>query len=299
MSPGRPCRPPRYSPSLGPLAGRCPPERVLLAGERACRLRATAGAIDLCTLDGENLLVFSPAGTAKTLCASLIFSRIRGVCVFDTQMSKGIKADELFGSVDVEQLKKLPHRPQHGGHAGRRRFRLHRRAVRRQRYGLAGSVGHFQRAASSRKARNSSTPDCTLESRPRTTSARPTPPKPCSTGSFRAYISPDSSPFTLLAIDQVYTAPRPRRPARGRSDEQIPLEHIGFLADIVRGQSPDYLIGVPPHVMFPKNVILNRLPGTVGPAEDGRQTRALHQPADLRQVADRARRVGPAQAGSR
>ena len=53
----------------------------------------------------ENLLLFSPAGTAKTLCANLIFSRIGGARVFDTQMSKGTLAEELFGSVDIEQMK--------------------------------------------------------------------------------------------------------------------------------------------------------------------------------------------------
>ncbi len=56
-------------------------------------------------LTRENLLIFSPAGTGKTLCAGLIFNRISGARVFDTQMSKGTLADELFGSIDTEQLK--------------------------------------------------------------------------------------------------------------------------------------------------------------------------------------------------
>jgi len=56
-------------------------------------------------LTRENLLIFSPPGTAKTFYASAIFSRIRGARIFDTQMSKGTLAEELFGSIDTEQLK--------------------------------------------------------------------------------------------------------------------------------------------------------------------------------------------------
>ena len=57
-------------------------------------------------LTRENLLVFSPAGTAKTLFASSLFGRISGARIFDTQMSKGTLAEELFGSVDIEQMKR-------------------------------------------------------------------------------------------------------------------------------------------------------------------------------------------------
>ena len=57
-------------------------------------------------LTRENLLIFSPAGTAKTLFASSIFSRISGAKIFDTQMSKGTLAEELFGSIDTELLKR-------------------------------------------------------------------------------------------------------------------------------------------------------------------------------------------------
>ena len=57
-------------------------------------------------LTRENLLIFSPAGTAKTLFATLFFSRISGARVFDTQLSKGTLAEELFGSVDTEMLKR-------------------------------------------------------------------------------------------------------------------------------------------------------------------------------------------------
>ena len=207
-------------------------------------------------LTRENLLVFSPAGTAKTLCASLIFSRIRGARVFDTQMSKGTLADELFGSVDTEQLKKgrivhntaerwsTPISPSSTscstpttwccGLCWAFSTSVFKKGTQREHARLHTGI------AAANYLRATDVTEAVLDR-----------------FLFRAYIAPDFSPFTLLAIDQAFTRHHGRaRPAA--PDEQIPLEHIGFLADIVRGQSPDYSIGVPPHVMFLKNLILNR-----------------------------------------
>lgn len=224
-------------------------------------------------LTRENLLVFSPAGTAKTLCASLIFSRIRGARVFDTQMSKGTLADELFGSVDTEQLKKGRIVHNTADTLVDADFAFIDELFDANDMVLRALLGIFNERVFKKGTQLEHARLHTGIAAANYLRATDVTEAVLDRFLFRAYISPDFSPFTLLAIDQAFTRHHGRaRPAA--PDEQIPLEHIGFLADIVRGQSPDYSIGVPPHVMFLKNVILNRYRELLDQAEDGAKRRA-------------------------
>lgn len=208
-------------------------------------------------LTRENLLVFSPAGTAKTLFASSLFSRISGARLFDTQMSKGTLAEELFGSVDIEQMKRG--RVVHAtcgtlvdadlafvdeffdandmvlrallGVFNERVFKKGSQ-LERARLHTGIAAANYLRATEVTEA----VLDRFL---------------------FRAYVAPDYSPFTLLAIDQAFNR-HYGRTAAVVVEEQIPLGHLSFLADIVRGNIPDCQIRVPPHVLFLKNALLNR-----------------------------------------
>lgn len=208
-------------------------------------------------LTRENLLIFSPAGTAKTLCASLIFHRISHVRVFDTQMSKGTLAEELFGSVDIEQMKRG--RVTHNTHntlvdadlafideffdandmvlralLGIFNERVFKKGTQLQRANLHTGI------AAANYLRANEVTEAILDR-----------------FLFRSYLTPDYSPFALLAIDSAFERHHGRA-VTPPLDEQIPLEHLSYLANIVRGTHPRLQITAPPHVLFLKNVLINR-----------------------------------------
>jgi MoxR-like ATPase len=226
-------------------------------------------------LTRENLLVFSPAGTAKTLCASLIFGRIRGARVFDTQMSKGTLPDELFGSVDTEQLKKgrVVHNTR--GTLVDADFAFIDELFDANDMVLRSLLGIFNERVFKKGTQLEQARLHTGIAAANYLRATDVTEAVLDRFMFRSYISPDYSPFTLLAIDQAFT----RHYGRAKTavlDDQIPLEHVAFLADIVRGQSPDYSIDVPPHVMFLKNVLMNRYRELLEQAQEGNRQRALY-----------------------
>jgi MoxR-like ATPase len=208
-------------------------------------------------LTRENLLIFSPAGTAKTLCANMIFSRIAGASVFDTQLSKGTLAEELCGSLDIEQMKRG--RAVHNTHGtlvdadlafvdeffdandmvlrallGIFNERVFKKGVQTQPARLHTGI------AAANYVRATAVTEAVLDR-----------------FLLRAYIAPDYSPFNLLAIDQAF-ARNYGRPGTVQPEQQIPLSHLHFLADIVRGRNREFRITAPPHVLFMKNAVINR-----------------------------------------
>ncbi len=229
----------------------------------------------LALLTRENLLVFSPAGTAKTLFANSLFNRISGARVFDTQMSKGTLAEELFGSVDIEQMKRG--RVLHTTHntlvdadlafvdeffdandmvlralLGIFNERVFKKGSQLERARLHTGI------AAANYLRATEVTEAVLDR-----------------FLFRAYVAPDYSPFTLLAIDQAFN----RHYGRSTTvavEEQIPLGHLTFLADIVRGHIPDCQIRVPPHVLFLKNVLLNRYRELASQAAENAKKKPLY-----------------------
>ncbi|MHB8899663.1 MAG: AAA family ATPase [Thermoguttaceae bacterium] len=226
-------------------------------------------------LTRENLLVFSPAGTAKTLCASLIFGRIRGARVFDTQMSKGTLADELFGSVDTEQLKKGRILHNTRGTLVDADFAFIDELFDANDMVLRALLGIFNERVFKKGTQLEQANLHTGIAAANYLRATDVTEAVLDRFLFRSYISPDYNPYTLLAIDQVFTRHYGRAKAAA-FDDQISLEQVGFVADIVRGQLPDYSIGVPAHVMFLKNTLLNRYRELVDQAQEGSRKRAVY-----------------------
>ncbi len=226
-------------------------------------------------LTRENLLVFSPAGTAKTLCASLIFGRIRGARVFDTQMSKGTLADELFGSVDTDQLKKGRVLHNTKDTLVDADFAFIDELFDANDMVLRALLGIFNERVFKKGTQLEQAKLHTGIAAANYLRATDVTEAVLDRFLFRSYISPDYSPFALMAIDQVFT----RHYGRAKAavlDDQIPLEHVSFLADIVRGQLPDYPISVPTHVMFLKNILMNRYRELVDQSQEGNRKRALY-----------------------
>ena len=214
-------------------------------------------------LTRENLLVFSPAGTAKTLCASLIFSRISGARVFDTQMSKGTLAEEMFGSVDIEQMKRgrMTHNTRgtlvDADLAFVDEFFDANDMVLRALLGIFNERvfkkgSQYEKAnlhtgiAAANYVRVNDVTEAVLDR-----------------FLFRAYVAPDYSPFTLLAIDNAFTR-HYGHATHPPVEAQVPLACLSFLADIVRGQSPTRKITAPAHVLFLKNAVVNRYRALIG-----------------------------------
>ncbi len=226
-------------------------------------------------LTRENLLVFSPAGTAKTLYAGLLFNRIAGARVFDTQMSKGTLTEDLFGSVDTEALKKgrIVHNTTDTlvdadfafidelfdandmvlrALLGVLNERVFKKGTQLEKARLHTGI------AAANYVRATEVTEAVLDR-----------------FLFRAYITPDYTPFTMLAVDRTFGRHygRATLPA---NEQRIPLEHLTLMADIVRGQIPGWQISVPPHVLFLKNVVLNRYRELLGQKGENGNRRQLY-----------------------
>jgi MoxR-like ATPase len=204
-------------------------------------------------LTRENLLVFSPPGTAKTLFASSIFSRIEGAKVFDTQMSKGTLAEELFGSVDIDEMKRgrVVHRTQNtlvdADLAFIDEFFDANDMV------LRALLGVFNERVFKKGSQTEPSPLHTGIAAANYLRATDVTEAVLDRFLFRAYLTPDYHPFTLSAIDQSFV-----RQTRSEEPERVPLAHLHFLADVVRGLVPGRAIAAPAHVLFLKNLVLNR-----------------------------------------
>lgn len=226
-------------------------------------------------LTRENLLVFSPAGTAKTLCASLIFSRIRGVRIFDTQMSKGTLAEELFGSVDIEQMKhgRVTHNTQ--GTLVDADLAFIDEFFDANDMVLRALLGIFNERVFKKGSQYEHAALHTGIAAANYLRANDVTEAVLDRFLFRSYITPDYSPFTLLAIDSAFERHHgsPRTPA---ADEQVPLEHLAYLADIVRGHHPRIQIEAPAHVLFLKNLVINRYRELVGESSETAKKRPVY-----------------------
>ncbi len=208
-------------------------------------------------LTRENLLIFSPAGTAKTLFARLLFQRISGASVFDTQMSKGTLAEELFGSVDIEQMK-----------AGRVLHNTRSTLVDADLafideffdandMVLRALLGIFHERVFKKGSQTEQARLHTGIAAANYVRATGVTQAVVDRFLFRATIAPDYDPFTLVSIDQAF-ARHYGGSAAGPCENRLPLGHLRFLASLVGGQIPERRIAAPPHVLFMKNVLINR-----------------------------------------
>lgn len=215
-------------------------------------------------LTGENLVVFSPPGTAKSLFARLLFQRIRGAKVFDTQMSKGTLAEELFGSVDIEQMKagRVIHNTRDtlvdADLAFIDEFFDANDMVLRAMLGILHER-LFKKGTQSEPARLHT--GIVAANYVRATGITEAV---VDRFLFRATVAPDYHPFTLLAIDQAFArhhgtpASGPLAADRDPDDDRLPMSHLVRLKEIVTGRVPGCEISAPPHILFMKNALINR-----------------------------------------
>lgn len=210
----------------------------------------------LALLTRENLLIFGPPGTAKTLYAGMLFGRIAEASVFDTQMSKGTLPEELFGSIDVEQLKRgrTVHRTQNtlvdadlafideffdaNDMVLRALLGVFNERVFKKGTQIEPAALHTGIAAAN-YLRATEVTEAVLDR-----------------FLFRAYLGPDYSPFALLAVDRAFGRHYGR--CSGPARRQVPLAGLAYLADIAGGRVPEFTVRAAPHVLFLKNAVLNR-----------------------------------------
>ncbi len=226
-------------------------------------------------LTRENLLIFSPPGTAKTFLAASIFSRISGARIFDTQMSKGTLAEELFGSIDTKRLKRgrIIHNTREtlvdADFAFIDEFFDANDMVLRALLGVfnervfkKGSQCEPSRLhtgiAAANYLRATEVTEAVLDR-----------------FLFRSYIAPDYELCTLAAVDQAFSRHYGRHDPMP-AEERIPLDHIAFLSDIVRGLVPQRAISARPSVLFLKNVVLNRYRELVNETSDHAKKKSLY-----------------------
>jgi MoxR-like ATPase len=226
-------------------------------------------------LTRENLLIFSPSGTAKTLYATAVFSRIRGARVFDTQMSKGTLAEELFGSIDTEQLKRgrIVHNTRDtlvdADLAFIDEFFDANDMV------LRALLGVFNERVFKKGSQLEPSPLHTGIAAANYLRATEVTEAVLDRFLFRAYITPDYSPLTLLGIDHAF-ARNYGRQAAPPAGQQVPLDHLSLLADIVRGSCSNRQIVASPHILFLKNMVLNRYRELIGEASQSASKRPLY-----------------------
>lgn len=219
----------------------------------------------------ENLLIFSPAGTAKTLFASLVFSRIRGAQLFDTQMSKGTLAEELFGGVDTEQLKKGRFVHNTKGTLADAQLAFVDEFFDANDMVLRALLGIFHERVFKRGCQVEKARLHTGIAAANYLRASEITEAVLDRFLFRAYVAPNYDAFNLLAIDQTF-ARNFGRHTTPPADDQIPLADLIYLSDIVRGLVPERAIRAAPHVLFLKNLIINRYRElTDAAAEKGRR----------------------------
>ncbi|MDO8622113.1 MAG: AAA family ATPase [bacterium] len=206
-------------------------------------------------LTREHQLIYSRAGTAKSLYATSIFGQFGGARTFTVQMTKGTTEEGLVGAVNIDELKKgnIVHNVE--GSIVEARFAfldeifdsndvalrsllgiLNERLFRKGKQ-YVEAVLHSA-IATSNYVRASEITEAVIDRFP-----------------FRAYLMPNRDPYDLLRIDDVYGkgAGRAVVPAE---DQRIPFEHIEYLADLVEGHVPGREIQAPPHVLFLKNAVI-------------------------------------------
>lgn len=208
-------------------------------------------------LTRENLLIFSPPGTAKTLFASAVFSRIAGARVFDTQMSKGTLAEELFGSIDTRQLKrgKIVHNT--CGTLADADLAFVDEFFDANDMVLRALLGVFNERVFKKGTQIEPSPLHTGIAAANYLRATEVTEAVVDRFLFRSYLDPDYNHFTLMSIDQAFARNYGRQPT-SREAEKISLADLSFLADVVRGLVPHRQIKALPHVLFLKNMVLNR-----------------------------------------
>lgn len=225
-------------------------------------------------LTRENILIFGPPGTAKTLYAGMLFARISHARVFDTQMSKGTLPEELFGSIDVEQLKRgrTVHRTR--GTLVDAHLAFIDEFFDANDMVLRALLGVFNERVFKKGTQVEPAALHTGIAAANYLRATEVTEAVLDRFLFRAYLGPDYSPLALLAVDQAFGRHYGRCPGPGQ--RQVPLSGLAYLADIARGLVPEFTIQASPHVLFLKNAVLNRYRELLEEASEPGGRRAIY-----------------------
>ncbi len=177
--------------------------------------------------------------------------------MFDTQLSKGTLAEELFGSVDTEMLKRgrVVHNTR--GTLVDADLAFIDEFFDANDMVLRALLGIFNERRFKKGSQLEISPLHTGIAAANYVRATEVTEAVVDRFLFRAYIAPDYSPFALMAIDRSF-ARHYGRLQPPPHDERIPLEHLSYLAAVVRGLVPSRQITAPAHVLFLKNIVLNR-----------------------------------------
>lgn len=222
----------------------------------------------------ENILIFGPPGTAKTLYAGMLFGRVADARVFDTQMSKGTLPEELFGSVDIEELKR-----------GRTVYRTWGTLVDADLafideffdandMVLRALLGVFNERVFKKGSQIEPAALHTGIAAANYLRATEVTEAVLDRFLFRAYVGPDYSPLALLAMDQAFARHYGR--FSGPAPRRVPLAGLAYLADIARGLVPEFRIRAAPHVLFLKNAVLNRYRELLQEAGEAEARRSIY-----------------------
>lgn len=206
-------------------------------------------------LTREHQLLYSRAGTAKTLLASTVFNQFDGADIFSIQMTKGTPEEALVGAINIEDLKKGKVRHNTDGSIVDARFAFFDEVFDANDVALRSLLGilnerWFRKGEQDQEALLHTAIAATNYMR-----STDVTEAIVDRFAFRAYIEPDRDPYTMLRIDGSYGKTNGKTKACEKN-KKVPFDYVEYLADIVEGQVPGKEISSPPHVLFLKNELI-------------------------------------------
>lgn len=206
-------------------------------------------------LTREHQLLYSRAGTAKSLYAKSVFKHFNDSKIFKIQLTKGTTEEALVGGIDIEELKQgtIVHNTSDTlVHAN---FGFIDEIFDGNDVTLRSVLGILnEREFNKGKQQEVSEMHTTIAA---TNYIRANDVTEASTDRFvfKALLLPSQNPLDQLAIDHIYEDGCGQTAALA-PEYGIPLDHITYLADLVEGKAEEK-ISVPEHVLAMKNMLIN------------------------------------------
>ena len=203
----------------------------------------------------ENQLLISPPGTAKSMYAQLLFSRIKDAQIFEAQMTKGTLTEEVIGPVIVEEMRhgRIRHNVQNtlvdADLAFVDEFFDANDMVLRSMLGIYNERWFKKGSERIQAALHTGIAAANYVRANEMTAAV------IDRFLFRAHLDAHYDPFIMQAIDQAYAKNFGQVPETTKC-QAIPLDQIAYLADIIYGRDPERIIKVPEHILFLKNALI-------------------------------------------
>ncbi len=207
----------------------------------------------LALLTREHQLIYSKAGTAKTLLASSVFNQFDNARVFSIQFTKGTPEEAVVGGVDLTELKNGRVKHNTRGTIVDARLAFLDELFDANDVTLRSILGilnerWFKKGSQEERALMHTAIAATNYIR-----STDVTEAVIDRFAFRSFIIPNQNAYDLLRIDKAYaeSVGKVRQP-----NKKIPFDYIDYLADIVEGEIEGREIKSPPHVLFLKNEII-------------------------------------------